>query len=126
MSENEIIFFLGENMWLFITGFVALLFKEGINNILSSLMVFAGNDINSDDVLIIDGRLARVVRVSPMKTTFYVYLIDKDGSFINGTRMQIENSKLKDLKIEKPLPLFDKTLVELHKTEVSLPKEKIL
>ena len=45
------------------------------------------------------------------KSTFYLYTIQKgeDGKrFISGgTKLVIENDKLKDLKLEKPLGNFD-------------------
>lgn len=113
--ESEIIKLLGQNFWYWILGFAALLFRESIQNILSSAFIFYGNDINDDDVLLIDNRPARVVRVGIFKTSFYLYVIDSEGKFVNGTRMQVQNSKLKDLNIEKPLPLFDDTLVQMHK-----------
>ena len=113
--ESDAINFIGEYGWLFVTGFAALLFKDTISNVLASMLVFYGNDVNDDDVLVVDGRLARVVRVGIFKTTFYLYMVDEQGKFINGTRMQVENSKLKDLKIEKPLPLFDDALIQLIK-----------
>ena len=116
-AEAEIIAFIGSYGWLFITGFAAVLFKDVISNMVSSVFVFYGNDINDDDVLVVDGRLARVVRVAPFKTTFYLYMIDDKGNFINGTRMQVENSKLKDLKIEKPLPMFDDNLILANKVQ---------
>lgn len=113
--ESEIIKLLGQNMWAWVVGFLVFLFRESIQNILSSAFIFYGNDINDDDVLLIDNRPARVVRVGIFKTSFYLYVIDSEGKFVNGTRMQVQNSKLKDLNIEKPLPLFDDTLVQMHK-----------
>ena len=45
------------------------------------------------------------------KTTFYLYSIQKDPNgkkFVaSGTKLIVENDKLKDLKIEKPLDNFD-------------------
>jgi len=113
--ESEIIKLLGQNMWYWVVGFLVILFRESIQNILSSAFIFYGNDINDDDVLLIDNRPARVVRVGIFKTSFYLYVIDSEGKFVNGTRMQVQNSKLKDLNIEKPLPLFDDTLIQMHK-----------
>ena len=109
--------FVGGNFWLWITGFFVFIFKDSIASTVASIMIFWGNDINDDDTLILDGRPARVVRIGIFKTTFYLYLIDSDGNFVNGTRMQIQNVKLKDLKIEKALPLFDATLINLYKND---------
>ncbi len=45
------------------------------------------------------------------KTTFYLYTIKKGAAGENlisgGTKLIVENNKLKDLKIEKPLDNFD-------------------
>ena len=113
--EQLIALMIGDYAWLWIVGFLTLFFKESIRSVLSSMTVFYGNDINDDDVLLIDGRPARVVRVGLMKTTFYLYTIDSNGNFINGTRRQIQNTELKSIIIEKPLSMFDDVIVELHK-----------
>ena len=45
------------------------------------------------------------------KTTFYLYTIKIDTSgkksISGGTKLIVENDKLRDLKIEKPLDNFD-------------------
>ena len=66
--------------------------------------------INNDDIILLDGRPGRIVRVSLWKSVFYLYTIKtKDGKkyVSGGTKLVIENNKLKDLKIEKPLGNFD-------------------
>ena len=102
---------LGEYGWMFLAGLAVLFFKTTIESIIAGLMVFVGNDYNNDDIVILDGRPGRIVRVSIWKTTFYLYTIKKevDGQkFVSGgTKLIIENNKLKDLKIEKPLGNFD-------------------
>ena len=102
---------LGEYGWMFLAGLAVLFFKTTIESIIAGLMVFVGNDYNNDDIVILDGRPGRIVRVSIWKTTFYLYTIKKevDGEkFISGgTKLIVENDKLKDLKIEKPLGNFD-------------------
>ena len=63
-----------------------------------------------DDIIVLDGRPGRLVRVSLWKSVFYLYTIKtKDGKkyVSGGTKLVIENNKLKDLKIEKPLGNFD-------------------
>ena len=88
-----------------------LFFKTTIESVLAGLVVFVGNDYNNDDIIVLDGRPGRIVRVSMWKTTFYLYTIKKgtEGKkFVSGgTKLVIENNKLKDLKIEKPLGNFD-------------------
>ena len=90
--------------------------KTTIESLIAGLLVFVGNDYNNDDIVVLDGRLGRIVRVSMWKTTFYLYTLKKsqDGKrFISGgTKLIIENNKLIDLKLEKPLDNFDLDMFE--------------
>jgi hypothetical protein len=109
--QNNISVLLGEYGWMFLAGLAILFFKTTIESVLAGLVVFVGNDYNNDDIVVLDGRLGRIVRVSMWKTTFYLYTLKKnqDGKRIisGGTKLIVENNKLKDLKIEKPLDNFD-------------------
>ena len=109
--QSNISVLLGEYGWMFLAGLAILFFKTTIESVLAGLVVFVGNDYNNDDIVVLDGRLGRIVRVSMWKTTFYLYTLKKnqDGKrFISGgTKLIVENNKLKDLKIEKPLGNFD-------------------
>ena len=109
--QSNISVLLGEYGWMFLAGLSVLFFKTTIESVLAGLVVFVGNDYNNDDIVVLDGRLGRIVRVSMWKTTFYLYTLKKnqDGKrFISGgTKLIVENNKLKDLKIEKPLGNFD-------------------
>ena len=109
--QSNISVLLGEYGWMFLAGLGVLFFKTTLETLLAGLVVFFGNDYNNDDIIILDGRPGRIVRVSMWKSTFYLYTIKKgdDGKrFISGgTKLVIENDKLKDLKLEKPLGNFD-------------------
>ena len=109
--QGNISVLLGEYGWMFLAGLGVLFFKTTIESILAGLVVFVGNDYNNDDIVILDGRLGRIVRVSMWKTTFYLYTIKvgPDGKkyISGGTKLLVGNEKLKDLKIEKPLANFD-------------------
>ena len=109
--QSNISVLLGEYGWMFLAGLSILFFKTTIESVLAGLVVFVGNDYNNDDIVVLDGRLGRIVRVSMWKTTFYLYTVKKnqDGKRIisGGTKLIVENNKLKDLKIEKPLDNFD-------------------
>ena len=109
--QSNISVLLGEYGWMFLAGLAVLFFKTTIESLLAGLVVFVGNDYNNDDIVILDGRPGRIVRVSMWKTVFYLYTIkeDPDGKkFVSGgTKLIVENEKLKDLKIEKPLNNFD-------------------
>tara|TARA_B100000902_G_scaffold262839_1_gene249051 strand:+ start:260 stop:604 length:345 start_codon:yes stop_codon:yes gene_type:complete len=102
MFENLI----GEYGWLFLTGVIALLFQSTIQEAVDGLMVFLGNDYNEDDVVEVDGDPGRIVRVGMWKTTFFIYHV-VGGNIVGGSKLVVANSKLKDLKIEKPLPNLD-------------------
>ena len=101
---------LGNWVWLLVTGVAFLLFKSTLEGITEGLKVFLGKDIKTDDVVILDGRPARVIRVGIWKTTFFAYDIGTvDGKpFVKGgTKLQIQNDKLKDHVIERPLQMLD-------------------
>ena len=109
--QSNISVLLGEYGWMFLAGLGVLFFKTTLETLLAGLVVFFGNDYNNDDIIILDGRPGRIVRVSMWKSTFYLYTIKKgaDGKrFVSGgTKLVIENDKLKDLKLEKPLENFN-------------------
>ena len=109
--QSNISVLLGEYGWMFLAGLAVLFFKTTIESTIAGLIIFIGNDYNNDDIVILDGRPGRIVRVSMWKTTFYLYSIQKDPNgkkFVaSGTKLIVENDKLKDLKIEKPLDNFD-------------------
>ena len=109
--QSNISVLLGEYGWMFLAGLAVLFFKTTLESLIAGLVVFFGNDYNNDDIIILDGRPGRIVRVSMWKSTFYLYTIKKgaDGKrFISGgTKLVIENDKLKDLKLEKPLVNFN-------------------
>ena len=89
-----------------------LLFRSAIEGVVEGLKVFLGNDLNTDDVITLDERPARVVRVGIFKTIFFVYNIGcvKGKPYVKGgSKMAIQNDKLKDHSIEKPLPMLDLT-----------------
>jgi len=109
--QDNISVLLGEYGWMFLAALVVLFFKTTIESVLAGLLIFVGDDYNNDDIIILDGRPGRIVRVSMWKTVFYLYTIKKgtDGKkfVVGGTKLIVENNKLKDLKIEKPLDNFD-------------------
>ena len=109
--QSNISVLLGEYGWMFLAALAILFFKTTIESLLAGLVVFVGNDYNNDDIIILDGRPGRIVRVSMWKTTFYLYTL-KDGAdgkkFISGgAKLIVENNKLRDLKLEKPLDNFN-------------------
>ena len=97
---------INEYSWLFFTGILLLLFNNTIQEAVDGIMLFLGNDYNEDDVVEVDGAPGRIIRVGIWKTVFFIYHVI-DGKIVGGSKLVIQNSKLKDLKIEKPLPNLD-------------------
>ena len=97
---------LGKYGWLFLVGVLTLLFRGTIEKFVSGLFIFMGNDYNEDDVVEVDGKPGRIVRCGMWSTTFFTYDV-RDGVIVGGSKLVVQNDKLKDLKIEKPLPLLD-------------------
>lgn len=106
MNNTTIENLIGEYGWLFFTGIIALLFRSTIQEAVDGLMIFLGNDYNEDDVVEVDGAPGRIIRISMWKTVFFIYHII-NGKVVGGSKLVVVNSKLKDLKIEKPLPKLD-------------------
>ena len=108
--QSQVEGLLGNWIWLLISGVALLLFKSTIETIVEGLKVFLGKDLNTDDVVVLDGRPARVIWVGIWKTTFFAYDIGTaDGKpyVKGGTKLQIQNDKLKDHVIESPLQMLD-------------------
>ena len=104
--QNQVSLIIGKYGWLFLVGVLTLLFRSTIEKCVAGLMIFMGNDYNEDDVVEVDGRPGRIVRCGIWSTTFFLYDV-VDGIIVGGSKLVIQNDKLKDLKIEKPLPLLD-------------------
>jgi len=98
----------GEYGWLFVMAFVVVLFQSSIKKLVASVFVFTGNDYKTDDVVYIDGKPGRIIRVGYTKTVFFIYDVH-EGKIVGGSKLVIQNDNLGKLKIEKPLPQLDLT-----------------
>ena len=110
MEQQAIENLIGQYGWMALLAFVFLIGRKTIESTIEAIKVFAGDDLNTDDVIIFDDRPARVVRVGLWKTILFVYEIGcADGKpFVKGgNKVAIQNDKLKDHMIEKPLPMLD-------------------
>ena len=110
MEKETIEALLGQYGWMILAGFLFLIGRKTIESTIEAIKVFAGNDLNTDDVIIFDGRPARVVRVGIWKTILFIYEVGcANGTpFIKGgNKVAIQNDKLKDHMIEKPLQMLD-------------------
>ena len=104
--KEQVTTLLGNYGWMFIAGMVMLLFRSTIENAVAGLMVFIGSDYDEDDVIELDGKPGRIVRVGIWSTVFFIYHI-VDGNIVSGDKLVVQNDKLKDMKISKPLPELD-------------------
>ena len=104
--QKQVTVLLGEYGWLFFAGIVMLLFRSTVENAVAGLMVFIGSDYDEDDVIELDGKPGRIVRVGVWKTVFFIYHV-VDGNIVSGDKLVVQNDKLKDMKISKPLPELD-------------------
>ena len=95
---------------------------EEIEKFVAGLMIFMGNDYNEDDVVEVDGKPGRIVRCGVWSTTFFTYDV-VDGIIVGGSKLVIQNDKLKDIKIEKPLPLLDLSKYKVDTSCVDLLTE---
>jgi len=104
MAKNLI----GDYGWLFVAGLVVLLFQSSIKKLAASLFVFVGGDYKTDDVVFVDGKPARIIRVGFVKTVFFIYDVN-EGKIVGGSKLVVQNEWLAKLKIEKPLQQLDLT-----------------
>ena len=104
MAKNLI----GDYGWLFVAGLVVLLFQSSIKKLAASLFVFVGGDYKTDDVVFVDGKPARIIKVGIVKTVFFIYDVH-EGKIVGGSKLVVQNEWLAKLKIEKPLQQLDLT-----------------
>ena len=107
-QASEII---GKYGWMFLAGGALFLFKSTIESAVEGLRLMMGSSVNIDDVLIINNRPCRVIRVGLWKTTFFFYTIKRNGKLHidSGNKVSIPNEVLKSYLIEKPLKNLDLT-----------------
>ena len=106
---------IGKYGWLFLIGVLTLLFRSTIEKFVAGFFIFMVNDYNEDDVVEVDGKPGRIVRCGIWSTTFFTYDV-RDGIIVGGAKLVVQNDKLKDLKIEKPLPLLDLSKYKVDET----------
>jgi len=96
----------GKYVWIFIAGLVALMFKSSIEKLAAALFMFVGSDYKEDDVVYVDGKPGRIVRVGLTKTVFFIYDV-VDGKVVGGSKLVVQNERLASLNVEKPLANLD-------------------
>jgi len=96
----------GRYVWMFIAGVIVLMFKSSIEKLAAALFMFLGQDYKEDDVVYVDGKPGRIIRVGLTKTVFFIYDV-VDGKVVSGNKLVVQNERLASLNIEKPLPNLD-------------------
>ncbi len=96
-AENIAKTLFSEYGWLFAAGVAVILIKDVMMNFAKGILIFYGSHFNNDDIIYISGRQARIVRVGLTTTTFY--MTDRKS------KMVVPNEQLKELTIEKTLPV---------------------
>ena len=96
----------GKYVWLFIVGLIALMFKSSIEKLAAALFMFVGSDYKEDDVVYVDGKPGRIVRVGLTKTVFFICDV-VDGKVVGGSKLVVQNERLASLNVEKPLANLD-------------------
>ena len=93
MNEYILKKMIGEYGWLILTFIFSLIFRSAIENIFYGLVFWFDKTFNPDDLVYIDERKARIIRIGMRKTVFFMY--DKH------TFLHIYNERLRFLKLEK-------------------------
>jgi hypothetical protein len=93
LAENAI----GHYGWLLLAAFAALMGKDVLYNFIQGLLIYWGSSFIVDEVMYISGRQARVIRLGITSCTFFM----EDRK----TKMIVPCSQLKQLTIEKKLPV---------------------
>jgi len=93
LAENAI----GHYGWLLLAAFAALMGKDVLYNFIQGLLIYWGSSFIIDEVMYISGRQARVIRLGITSCTFFM----EDRK----TKMIVPCSQLKQLTIEKKLPV---------------------
>jgi hypothetical protein len=96
----------GKYVWMFLAGLVVLIFKSSIEKLAAALFMFIGSDYKEDDVVYVDGKPGRIIRVGLTKTVFFIYDV-VDGKVVSGNKLVVQNERLAGLNIEKPLANLD-------------------
>ena len=108
---------IGSYGWLFLVGFVAMLFRSTLEGLVESVKIFWGNAINVGDVIYIwiEGNkyAGRIVRVGLFKCSIVVYNVshnaDGEPYISGGEDLEIQNSKIKDYTMTRPMDNIDLT-----------------
>ena len=106
--------FIGNYGWMLLVGFVVMLFRSTLEGLVVSFKIFFGKGLCTDDIIFIwiDKKYAaRIVRVGIFKTVLTLYEVSKthdgDPYISGGEKFEIQNVKLPDYVITKPMTKVD-------------------
>ena len=108
----------GHYGWLLIAAFVALMGKDVLAKFIAGLLVFWGSSFRNDEILYISGRQARVIRMGITATTFQ--MSDRSSTMV------VPNCQLKELTIERRLPINGGDCYLPKGSELSVTKVELI
>ena len=87
--------FIGKYGWLLLAGAATIVFKDIVSQFAAGLTIWFSKEYSPDDIVLIGGRKARIVRVGIKSTTFYF----PDTS----TKKTVSNATFTGLDIERKI-----------------------
>ncbi len=77
--------FIGKYGWLLLAGAATIIFKDIVSQFAAGLTIWFSKEYTPDDIVLINGRKARIVRVGLKSTTFYFPDTSTKKTVSNGT-----------------------------------------
>ena len=91
--------FIGKYGWLLLAGAATIIFKDIVAQFAAGLTIYFSKEYTPDDVVLIGGRKARIVRVGMKNTTFHF----PD----TNTKKTVSNAAFTALDIERKMKDWD-------------------
>lgn len=99
----------GELVWLLLVLLLFELTKDLLKEFVGGVIWRMKSGYANMDIVRIDGESGRIVHLGLFRTSFIVYIFDKETGkkIVGGYSMSILNDELRRTKIQEPLPLVD-------------------
>ena len=91
--------FIGKYGWLLLAGAATIIFKDMVAQFAAGLTIWFSKEYTPDDIVLIGGRKARIVRVGMKSTTFYFPE--------SSTKKTVSNAAFTGLDIERKIKDWD-------------------
>ena len=89
--------FIGKYGWLLLAGAATIIFKDIVSQFAAGLTIWLSKEYTPDDIVLIGGRKARIVRVGIKSTTFYFPDTSTKKTVSNATFTGLDiETKIKD------------------------------